>query len=284
MRRAATLGGVLLVTLLGLGGLLLRSGSSTTQSSGSQSSGSQSSVRRTWAGVRLPSVAFVVTCKLSHELPDDPILYPAKPGASHLHSFFGNRSTKATSSPSSMGNSASSCDDPLDRAAYWVPSPTSDLLRAYYDAGDADPATVSAFPSGLMGIAGSRELMQPGVGVAAFRCGQLGDGPDTAGWDPVPPTCDGNQPIVRFTFGQCLSASTGRLDVCKSGETPRYVRLRLLLEWQGANHSLGPHADFWNFWDEARLEELVAVCIRGERSSNLAIKQCRLPGTGPVSG
>ena len=51
--------------------------------------------------------------------------------------------------------------------------------------------------------------------------------------------------------------------------------------------SAGPparlHADFWNAWDAEVLNQLVAVCIRGERASNREIKRCRGPGTGPAS-
>ena len=33
---------------------------------------------------------FVLRCKYSHTLMDDPIVFPGRPGASHMHDFFGN--------------------------------------------------------------------------------------------------------------------------------------------------------------------------------------------------
>jgi Domain of unknown function (DUF1996) len=247
--------------------------------------GASPAVVPVWEGERLPSVAFVVTCKRSHQLADDPILFPGKSGASHLHSFYGNITTKADSDLESMLTGATSCDESLDSAAYWVPSPAPDIMRAYYDAGSADPSTVVAYWPGMKAIAGDPQVSEPGVKIAAFRCGEVGDGPDATRWFASPPSrCSSGQPIVRYTFGQCESVDDQRLAECAPGDAPRYVRLRLLMQFKGFAHSLGPHADFWNTWDQDQLEKLVAVCVRGERKSNLQIKQCRLPGTGPAIG
>ena len=38
---------------------------------------------------------FLADCPFSHRLPDDPIVFPGLPGASHMHSFFGSRVTNA---------------------------------------------------------------------------------------------------------------------------------------------------------------------------------------------
>ena len=40
---------------------------------------------------------FFTDCLPSHRAPDDPIVYPKQPGASHLHDFFGNETTNAFS-------------------------------------------------------------------------------------------------------------------------------------------------------------------------------------------
>jgi hypothetical protein len=40
---------------------------------------------------------FWLKCPASHRLPDDPIVHPGQPGATHLHEFFSNRSTNAGS-------------------------------------------------------------------------------------------------------------------------------------------------------------------------------------------
>jgi hypothetical protein len=55
---------------------------------------------------------------------DDPIVKPGQPGASHLHTFFGNTATNADSTPDSIANSGSStCHGGIaNRSAYWVPT------------------------------------------------------------------------------------------------------------------------------------------------------------------
>src|SRR5688572_33265149 len=45
---------------------------------------------------------FVSGCGFSHRAPDDPIVGPGKPGTSHMHDFFGNRSTDAHSTLESL--------------------------------------------------------------------------------------------------------------------------------------------------------------------------------------
>lgn len=38
---------------------------------------------------------FLAECPYTHRAPDDPIVFPGLPGASHMHSFFGNDTTHA---------------------------------------------------------------------------------------------------------------------------------------------------------------------------------------------
>src|SRR5215207_7095069 len=45
----------------------------------------------------LAGVNFISVCAFSHRAPDDPIVSPGQPGASHDHSFVGNASTSAFS-------------------------------------------------------------------------------------------------------------------------------------------------------------------------------------------
>src|SRR5262245_26804551 len=65
---------------------------------------------------------FKVQCPASHRLPDDPIVFPGKPGASHLHQFIGNRTTDANSTADSLLAGGTTCDDQADTSAYWVPA------------------------------------------------------------------------------------------------------------------------------------------------------------------
>ena len=52
--------------------------------------------------------AFRVPCAVSHFSFNDPIVHPGKPGASHLHMFFGNTGTDANSTVDSILNSGNS--------------------------------------------------------------------------------------------------------------------------------------------------------------------------------
>src|SRR5919202_5348944 len=65
---------------------------------------------------------FWVKCYFSHVNNDDPIVYPGKPGYSHSHTFFGNTSTDAFSTPATLRKTKTNCKEKGDRAAYWVPT------------------------------------------------------------------------------------------------------------------------------------------------------------------
>jgi hypothetical protein len=67
--------------------------------------------------------AFRFVCTPSHNAYDDPIVYPGQPGKAHLHTFFGNTGTNANSTYQSLRTSGeSSCNNLLNRSAYWIPA------------------------------------------------------------------------------------------------------------------------------------------------------------------
>jgi len=68
--------------------------------------------------------AFRLICKPSHVLYDDPIVFPGQPGASHLHTFFGNTLANANSTYQSLRSSGDgTCSGgPINRSAYWYPA------------------------------------------------------------------------------------------------------------------------------------------------------------------
>ena len=70
----------------------------------------------------LRGVNFVESCRFSHQAPDDPIVFPGEPGASHQHTFVGNRTTDAFSTFGSLRSARTSCARADDTAAYWVPA------------------------------------------------------------------------------------------------------------------------------------------------------------------
>jgi hypothetical protein len=118
--------------------------------------------------------AFRTRCQFSHMNFDDPIVYPGQANASHLHSFFGNSLTNASSTYSSLRNSGNStCRGGIaNRSAYWVPSIVDTSSGApvapveadiYYKTGynGINAADVRPFPSGLRMIAGNAKATDP---------------------------------------------------------------------------------------------------------------------------
>lgn len=74
-----------------------------------------------------PIGAFRFECLAGQVSRDDPIVYPGQPGKSHLHQFFGNTLTNASSNYQSLrttgGSSCTSGNDPTpQRSAYWMPA------------------------------------------------------------------------------------------------------------------------------------------------------------------
>src|SRR4051794_6352799 len=116
---------------------------------------------------------FNVFCEADHFAADDPIVFPGQPGASHMHTFYGNTSTNAASTITSLtATSPSSCGRGMggsDLSAYWVPSlmkknadgttsvvKTDQTNTVYYRrAGGGTGPGVLPFPVGLRMIAGN---------------------------------------------------------------------------------------------------------------------------------
>lgn len=110
---------------------------------------------------------FRMNCGFSHMNFDDPIVYPGKKGAAHLHTFFGNSDTTYLSTANSLAISGNStCQGGVaNRSAYWVPAmidtatntPLKPAGLAVYYKGN-DPRTYSFIkspPAGLKMIAGN---------------------------------------------------------------------------------------------------------------------------------
>jgi hypothetical protein len=85
--------------------------------------------------------AFRFLCAPSHNAYNDPIVYPGQPGKSHLHTFFGNTLADANSTYASLRTTGeSTCNNLLNRSAYWVPAMMNgsgkvvmpDFLAVYY--------------------------------------------------------------------------------------------------------------------------------------------------------
>ena len=230
---------------------------------------------------------FVVECAYSHSGPNDPIVHPNHAGRSHLHQFFGNTTTDATSTAESLGRGGTSCDQHLDLASYWAPAlldrgaevvPVKAV--AYYRPGvGVDPATVEAYPYGLKMLGGDQVAAEPqSLDVVAWSCGTGSERSAT------PPTCPEGRPLrVAISFPDCwdgenLDSADHVTHVARSegGACPDshpVVMPQLLLTITypitGDGHELSlasrsvltGHADFFNAWDEDKLRTEVSSCI-----------------------
>src|SRR5918999_702294 len=112
------MGGRLLIAAGGRGGALVVGLPGSTALAGKRDRDRGGA--RSRAGRR--GVNFVGACRFSHRAPDDPIVFPGKAGASHDHSFVGNRTTDAFSTYASLRAGGTSCRRQADTAAYWVPT------------------------------------------------------------------------------------------------------------------------------------------------------------------
>jgi Domain of unknown function (DUF1996)/Carbohydrate binding module (family 6) len=156
---------------------------------------------------------FNATCTYSHSAADDPIVFPAAKGASHLHSFIGNAGTDAnTTTESLLKFTASSCKPLEDHSAYWIPSLKEngnwvepDQVVVYYGSLEADPSKTVPLPQGLRMIAGDAKLQvaTPKGAVNQFYCaGGPQDGKERS-TDGNWPVCDGGTLHFTLRFPDC---------------------------------------------------------------------------------
>ncbi len=238
---------------------------------------------------------FVVSCRYSHTLPDDPIVFPGQPGASHLHDFFGNITTNATSTVESMLAGMAKCKDENDTAGYWAPTGylngvqiTPRVMRIYYL--DQPNQTVETIPPGLEMIGGNKEATSPAENphvhwscgatrdVRTPRMDQPYDCTPWAGYRFV----DGVVGVVDMPncwdgLGLRPENVTYKVDVaCPAGFPHVLPRLSQRVHF-GIMNPLNPdgsvalslasgpyytlHSDFWNTWQQERLDQLVENCL-----------------------
>jgi len=238
---------------------------------------------------------FVLRCGYSHSLMDDPIVFPGQPGASHLHDFFGNTSVDASSTFGSMLAGETTCRVPSDTAGYWAPTAFMDgvqvkpgVMRIYY----LGPVfgTVETIPAGLQMVGGNKEAQSPAENPhVSWSCGQTKsvstpkkDTPyDCTPWatygfvDGIVATVDfpscwngtGLRPEdVTYPFGGSCPAGFGHT-IPKLSERVHYGVMNPVAPDGTLAFTLssGPwyslHADFWNTWQQERLDQLVTDCL-----------------------
>lgn len=244
------------------------------------------------------SPGWKLKCTLAKSLPDDPIVHPGMPGMSHLHDFFGNTSVNATSTYQSMRAATTTC--PVgDTAGYWVPAvfrngvkvaPAGDGVREqiYYRANNLAPGThIEPFPPDLRVVAGNSHATSisenPKLGKELYwGCSDNSTGKLTV----PPPSCPTGIISLHVGFPNCWDGKLTHVDdtahlrypsggSCPSGFPHALPRLILRHEYPVGTTtgkitlSSGPavtiHGDFWNTWDQAKLQQLVDTCLNAGR-------------------
>jgi Domain of unknown function (DUF1996) len=231
---------------------------------------------------------FVVECRFSHAGRDDPIVHFGHPGRTHLHTFFGSTVTDASTTAADLAAGGTTCEQQLDRAAYWAPAmldrgrmvvPTG--AAAYYRPGvGVDPHAVEPYPFGLKAIGGDQGAGRPQpLDTVAWACGTGAERHVT------PPTCPEGRPLrLLVSFPDCwdgrhldsddhVSHMARSADgACPEAHPVAVPQLLLSIAYPiaGGGHDLSlasgslltGHADFFNGWDEHKLATEVSSCIR----------------------
>jgi hypothetical protein len=237
---------------------------------------------------------FQANCSVSRSnLPDDPIVFPNMPGASHSHTFMGNTTTNATTTLASLQSGQTSCITPGDKTGYWMPT----LLNGdtavqpigrqviYYKSGVIDYRSVRPSPPGLRYVVGSPlatldEFRNSPGAVEGWECGE-----SVRNWD-FPASCvAGSQLNIRFQAPSCWDGihldtpdhkshmAYPVLGVCPADHPVAVPMIEFKMAFpvsgnlsnvrlaSGRGYSF--HYDFYNAWDAPTLAALVSHCIDG---------------------
>lgn len=242
-------------------------------------------------GILFPSEGrFNSDCGYSNRLPDDPIVKPAQPGASHSHDFFGNKTTNAFSTYDSLQAGGTTCRRTSDTAAYWVPTVyengtalRASSLIAYYTARGKSALSIKPFPAGLRIVAGNASATQPQpMMVASWSCGE-----NMATDSATIPLCalGGLQVHIRFPDcwdGRNLDFTDHRSHmaystngVCPTGYANPMPALQINATYPSrggptvtlaSGSSYSAHGDFFNSWNQQALASLVRDCLQLNRN------------------
>jgi hypothetical protein len=234
---------------------------------------------------------FVVSCTFSHRLPDDPIVHPGAPGASHMHDFFGNTAVDALSTYSQLRKAPTTCARPADTAGYWMPTAYQNgvVLRpltstVYYRDMALDPAMVQAFPANFRMVAGDHDATSPQRPLlVGWACRHASDGLKGL-WTSDVPTCGLHENLVfRVRFPDCWNGhdldssdhmshvAYSKNGVCPAGFPVAVPRVSMTVAYDShggsgvtlsSGSALTGHADFWNTWKQSALQNLVVTCLR----------------------
>ncbi|MFI7599208.1 DUF1996 domain-containing protein [Actinoplanes sp. NPDC049681] len=235
---------------------------------------------------------FLADCPFSHRLPDDPIVFPNMPGASHMHSFFGSEVTNAATTVTDLVDANSNCNPSIDKSSYWIPTfshngvPVEPTTGVFYYLGegvsDALIAQTQPLPFGLRIVAGNARATGPDDNtISRWSClhaGEVGSSHDFVTcppgsmlesyldfphcWDGVHLDSPDHKSHMAYPVNNACPA-THPVVVPKLRQVMRYpvsgnpAGFRLA---SGAGYTM--HGDFFNAWPVEEMARRVNDCIR----------------------
>jgi hypothetical protein len=248
------------------------------------------------------SAGWLLKCAYVNSAPDDPIVHADMPGMSHLHDFYGNKSVTATSTYQSMTRATSTCTSG-DTAGYWTPAlyrngvkinpagaygKTKVREQVYYRANNlSGKTTIVPFPADFRMIAGNSKATTPAQNPELGHEIYWGCSDNSESGKPTTPVnCKTGVITLHIGFPNCWNGIRNPTDdtpnvVYPSGDKcpAKYPKAlpRLIERFEypvgtssaGITLSSGPvytvHADFWNTWQQASLQTLVANCLNAHK-------------------
>jgi len=209
-----------------------------------------------------------------------------------LHDFFGNTSTDAYSTKSTLLAAATTCDVSLDRAAYWMPAlflsdgtlTEPDSFHAYYRVGSREnPEDFQSYPLGLKMIAGDSTATSAQLKkIMYWTC----RGARSAPRRPVPFNCRSyGKPLeVHVNFPDCwdgvkldspdhmshMAVADKMTGACPPGYPVHVPKLGEVVVYRiesgakatlSSGGSFSSHADFFNAWTRPKLARLISRCL-----------------------
>lgn len=239
---------------------------------------------------------FQANCSFTHRLPDDPIVRPGQPGASHDHTFLGNPSVNALTTTQSLLAGTSACRVRADKSGYWMPTMFNGNTPVvpnfpqviYYKSGVIDYTSVRPFPTGLRYVVGSVTSTPQQFRAATAEGWECGD---SYGNSDFPAHCPpGTQLNVRFQAPSCWDGKhldspdhkshmaypvSGRCPMSHPVAVPM-VEFKMAFPVSGdmsnvhlsSGRGYSWHYDFFNAWQPRTLAALVKHCVNGGLQCN----------------
>jgi hypothetical protein len=240
----------------------------------------------------------------SHTTADDPMFHFGEPGVGHLHDFFCNTSTDATSTYDSLMLAPDTCKQEGDKSAYWAPvhadlnngvyerlEPFGKMIGYYEVTPGLPQRNIKTFAPGfrLVSRAGAT-----GPGRVLYRCsgGTFRSSP--------PDRCGNETLVVRYIAPSCWDGKTDAptaYNVVKAGATacpkthpvnvPRVfmtVGYRMpdpaltlrVSAGEGAWEAYGfDHFNMLNAWDQPAQEYKTRDCLISTKTGERRPEHCR---------